>query len=366
MNSIERREKRYLRRKEKRQINVGVKSSNNSNLQRIFTFKNVFDKARKCTRNVGYKKSTINFKLHMFSIVSKTCSDIKNNHYKVGDTYKFQINERGKIRDIDAPHINDRLVHKVISNDILIPIFDSKLIYDNGASSIGKGFSFAIKRVKKLLRKWYLKHGMNGYIVLIDFSKFFPNCDHDVIRSIHNTYINDSYTKNVIEDYLFVNDKGIALGIEIAQREALMVPNKLDKMVINKGYPIVRYMDDSFFICPTYEDAVSTLNEYIEISKGLNIVVNPKKTKITHISKPFIFCKWKYQLLPNGKVINIPTKDTIYRQRRKLTKMTKKNINIEEIKTSIVSFCAYLDLGNGYKYIIYLKDKYKGLFDKEK
>ena len=170
---------------------------------------------------------------------------------------------------------------------------------------------------------------MNGYIVLIDFSKFFLKCDHDVIRSIHNTYINDSYSKKVIEDYLFVNDSGIALGIEIAQREALMVPNKLDKMIINKAYPIVRYMDDSFFICPTYEDAVSTLNEYIEISKGLNIVVNLKKTKITHISKPFIFCKWKYQLLPNGKVINIPAKDTIYRQRRKLRKMNKKNINIE-------------------------------------
>ena len=46
--------------------------------------------------------------------------------------------------------------------------------------------------------------------------------------------------------------------------------------------------------------------------------------------------------------------------------MTKKNISTEEIKTSIISFCAYLDLGNGYKYITYLKDKYKGLFDKEK
>ena len=363
MNSVERREKRYLRRKEKRQDKIDIKSSNNSNINKIFTFKNVFDKARRCTRNVGYKKSTINFKLHMFSIVSKTCNDLKNNCYIVGDTYKFQINERGKIRDIDAPHIKDRLVHKVISNDILIPIFESKLIYDNGASSIGKGFSFTINRVKKLLRKWYLKHGMNGYIVLIDFSKFFENCNHDVIKSIHNKYIKNEYTKKVIEDYLFVNDSGIALGIEIAQREALMVPNKLDKMVINKAYSIVRYMDDSCFICPTCEDAVNTLNEYIEISKGVNIVVNPKKTKIIHISKSFIFCKWKYQLLPNGKVVNIPAKDTIYRQRRKLNKMTKKNINIEEIKTSIISFCAYLNMGNSYKYINYLKGKFKSIIE---
>ena len=366
MNSVERREKRYLRRKEKRQDKIDIKSSNNSNIQEIFTFKNIFDKARRCTRNVGYKKSTINFKLHMFSIVSKTCNDLKNDCYIVGDTYKFQINERGKIRDIDAPHIKDRLVHKVISNDILIPIYDSKLIYDNGASSIGKGFSFAIKRVKKLLRKWYLKHGMNGYIILIDFSKFFENCDHDVIRSIHNKYINNSYTKKVIEDYLFVNDSGIALGIEIAQREALMVPNKLDKMIINKGNPLVRYMDDYCLICPTYEEAKSSLNEYIKLADSLHIIVNKKKTKITHISNPFIFCKWKYELLPTGKVINRPVKTSIYRQRRKLTKMTKKNINIEEIKTSIIRFCAYLDLGNGYKYITYLKDKYKCLFDKEK
>ena len=145
MNSIERKEVRYQRRKAKRQSKIDIMSCVNTDINKSFTFKNVYDKAKKCTRNVGYKKSTINFKLHMFSIVSKTCSDIKNNTYKVGNTYKFQINERGKVRDIDAPHIKDRLVHKVISNDILIPIFDSKLIYDNGAISIGKGFSFAIK-----------------------------------------------------------------------------------------------------------------------------------------------------------------------------------------------------------------------------
>ena len=91
---------------------------------------------------------------------------------------------------------------------------------------------------------------MNGYIVLIDFSKFFPNCSHEVINSIHNKYINDSYTKKVIEDYLYVKDIGIALGVEIAQREALMVPNKLDTFITNLGYPIIRYMDDTFFICP--------------------------------------------------------------------------------------------------------------------
>ena len=83
-------------------------------------------------------------------------------------------------------------------------------------------------------------------------------------------------------------------------------------------------MDDTFFICPTYEEAISVLNDYIDLSEYLHIIVNRKKTKITHVSKPFVFCKWKYVLLPSGKVINFPSKKTIYRQRRKLIRMIKK------------------------------------------
>ena len=37
--------------------------------------------------------------------------------------------------------------------------------------------------------------------------------------------------------------------------------------------------------------------------------------------------------------------------------MIHKKINVEEVKTTIVSFCAYLNMGNSYKYIKYLNDK---------
>ena len=45
-----------------------------------------------------------------------------------------------KVRVIDAPHIKDRLIHKVISNEILIPLYEPYFIYDNGASQGLKGF----------------------------------------------------------------------------------------------------------------------------------------------------------------------------------------------------------------------------------
>ena len=62
-----------------------------------------------------------------------------------------------KVRVIDAPHIKDRLINKVISNEILIPLYEPHLIYDNGASQGLKGFTFVINRVKQ-----------NFYIIIRD------------------------------------------------------------------------------------------------------------------------------------------------------------------------------------------------------
>ena len=169
MNSLERKEARFQRRLAKRKDKIKDRSNRYGDINDAFRFYNVFENAKKCTRNVGYKKSTIMFKYHMFSIVGKTCVDIKSGNYKVNNTYHFVINERGKKRDIDAPVIRDRLVHKVICRSMLIPIYDPMLIYDNGASSIDKGFSFAILRLKKYLSQWYRKYGLNGYVVTVDF-----------------------------------------------------------------------------------------------------------------------------------------------------------------------------------------------------
>ena len=123
MTSEERHEARYIRRKAKRDNKNLNRSKIYANLDRAFTFSKVMYYADKCCNGVGYKKSTQKFKLHMFTNIANTCRNIKTGNYKVHNTYKFKINERGKIRDIDAPYIYDRLVHKVLSNEILLPLY---------------------------------------------------------------------------------------------------------------------------------------------------------------------------------------------------------------------------------------------------
>lgn len=134
MNSLERKQKRYERRNNKRLEKVKAISEEYADLNKAFCFSKAMYYGDKCCKGVGYKKSTQNFKLHEFTIISNICRNIKNDNYQVGDTYSFIINERGKTRKIDAPHIKDRLVHKILSNEIIEPIYRPHLIYDNGAS----------------------------------------------------------------------------------------------------------------------------------------------------------------------------------------------------------------------------------------
>ena len=269
MTSTERKQARYERRKNKRLKIIEERSNKYADLNKAFCFSKAMYYGDKCCNGVGYKKSTQNFKLHQFTIISNVCRNIKTSNYKVGDTYSFIINERGKTRKIDAPHIKDRLVHKILSNEIIEPLYTSHLIYDNGASIKNKGFKFTIKRLKKKLYSWYLKNGLNGYIVLIDFSKFFENCSHKVIHDIHSKYILNDNVIKVIEDYLFIG-KGIALGVEIAQREAIIIPNKLDHFVQEKTN-IIRYMDDSIIFVNSYKEGKYLLEEYTKIANSLNI-----------------------------------------------------------------------------------------------
>lgn len=70
-----------------------------------------------------------------------------------------------------------------------------------------KGFLFALYRVKYKLQQYYRKKKLNGYVVLIDYSKFFENCSHSVIHHIHKKYIKNNYTIKVIEDYLFIGKR---------------------------------------------------------------------------------------------------------------------------------------------------------------
>ena len=96
--------------------------------------------------------------------------------------HEFQLYERGKLRNISSVHISERVIHKSLSVNALVPALTPSFILDNSANTKGRGTDFAIRRLKKQLVAHYRAHGKSGYILLIDFSNYFASIAHDPLK----------------------------------------------------------------------------------------------------------------------------------------------------------------------------------------
>ena len=105
-------------------------------------------------------------------------------------------------------------------------------------------------------------------------------------------------------------------------------------------------MDDTIFLVNTYEEGEKILEGYKKKASLLNIKINDKKSFIIPIKSCFTYCKWKYTLVGNGKILCKPCIKTIKRQNLKLKKMKELKLSKEEIEATINSFKAYRTLVN--------------------
>lgn len=223
MTSEERREARYHRRKSKRQANRLKRSKEVGTLQDVFNYHDMFFYGRKCCTGVRWKQSTQNFELHLFSGTAKRRREVLDGKWKQKKCAHFTISERGKVRPIDAPHIDDRQIHKVFTNEVLIPLYHPGMICDNGASQRGKGLHWHFRRVTQQLAWHYRRYGREGGIFLLDLKSFFPNANRDIIYRRHQQVMLDPQIRAVADaiiDYAPYGNapgRGMPLGVEPSQ-----------------------------------------------------------------------------------------------------------------------------------------------------
>ena len=213
-----------------------------------------------------WKQSTQNFGLHLFSGTAKRRRNVLSGKWRPKPGAHFTIQERGKTRQIDAPHINDRQIHKVLTKEVLEPLYQPGMIYENGASQKGKGLSFHYKRLKKSLRAYYRKHGREGCIDLVALP-------------------------SAVDNWLACQLRAIDPG---------------------------HYMDDYKFLARTKEEAEANMAAVTERMEAMGLKVNRKKSKIVPLSRPFRFCKAKFYLTETGRIITHGCRDGMKRARRKL------------------------------------------------
>lgn len=313
-----------------------------------------------------WKPKVQQFEMNYLFELADLQTELASGDYKFLPNTEFTIHERGKERLITGEQIRDRVSKHALCDEILTPAVKKYLIYDNSASQVGKGIDFARKRLLTHLRKYYSQHKSNdGYILLIDFSKYYDNIRHDRLMEQFEKYIHDpdalNFLRKVIDrskvDVSYMTDeeyagcmddlfnsleyekvdkalrtgerymyKHLNIGDQVAQVAGIIYPIPIDNYVkIVRGVKFYgRYMDDSYAIHESKEFLEDLLQGIIAIANELGITVNTRKTRICKLSSMWRFLQVQYSLTDTGRVIQKINPKRVTAMRRKMKKLVYK------------------------------------------
>ena len=309
-----------------------------------------------------WKSSVQRYELNLLKNTYMLQNAIRAGTYRQLDFFEFTLRERGKERPIKSMHISDRVVQNSVCENVLIPALKKYLIYDNCASLKGKGIGLTRKRLEQHLHSYCRKYGTDGYVLLVDFSKFFDNIPHEKLLASFAEKIRDPAVMNFIGylistfsiDVSYMTDeeyarcvevpfnmleyrervppeartgekwmhKSVGIGSQISQISGVYYPTPIDtwcKVVKSQKY-YARYMDDIYIINPDKAELESLLQDIKRIAAELGLFVNDRKTQIVKLSHGFAFLKIKYRLTESGHLIRRLSSDSISRERRRLRK----------------------------------------------
>ena len=316
-------------------------------------------------QGVKWKASVQKYRLNMLSKITAAHYSLEDGTYTPKDPYEFNLAERGHIRAIKAVNIEDRVIQRSLNDNVLTPAISHLLIYDNGASQTGKGISFSRERFTHHLNSAHINFGPNnGYILIIDFSKYFDNIVHSTMLSylrplvndmefdlickifeqfkVDVSYLSDDEYANCLDD-LFVAldyetidkklltgekfmDKSVGIGNQMSQIAGIFYSHEIDNYCkIVKGIKYYgRYMDDTYAILRTKEEAYQLLNEISIICDKLKIHLNKKKIRIHPLHNNYIrYLKVNYYITETGKILEYIPKETFDREYNRLDKFKR-------------------------------------------
>lgn len=313
----------------------------------------------KARRGSSWKASTQRFGLRLVENALRLAEELEAGTYQPKPFVEFMQNERGKERPIRAMHVSDRVVQRALCDEVLVPALRRHLIYDNGASLKGKGVEFTRRRLLCHLSRFYRRHGNRGWILQLDFSKYFDNIPHrqllerleavpelapcmPLLRRLVAGFEQDvsygfdagmpfdmaAHRRLVLsgarQDGSAMLRRSMGIGSQISQIIGVWYPTPVDtwcKCVLGiREY--ARYMDDAYVIHQDRDFLKRVVLPGIaERCRALGLFLNPKKTHVRPLASGFSFLQRQYWLTETGRIGTRFSKKTFLRMRRRLKKL---------------------------------------------
>lgn len=342
------------------------------NKEYIIDFDQLYDSMMKCKKGVSWKPSVKSFVLNDLENIHRMERQLKNGTWKNGKPRPIKIMYPKK-RDGLSISFKDRVYQRSINDNVLYPATTKSFIYDNWACQTGKGPDKARKQVKNMLWKFYQKYGIDGYVLQTDIKGYYPNMSHRAVKDIFKEYLDEESHEMVCDilDAQYKGDVGYNPGSQMVQIAGITLLNPVDHCIKEtlRGKYYVRYMDDGWHLEHSKEKLEQNLVMIERKLKEFGCTLNRKKTKITRLSKGFVFLGFRYMVSDTGKITMKIVSENVRHERRKLRKMVCKSkqgvIPKEKVDECYSSWRNHASKGNDKKTVLKMDKYYKSLWRDE-
>lgn len=247
---------------------------------------------------------------------------LKNKTYQTSQYDIFKVYEPKEREVYRLPYFPDRITHHAVMN-ILEPIFVSTFTADTYSCIKGKGIHAAANAVKTALQD----QPGTVYCLKLDIKKFYPNIDHDCLKSLLRRKFKDQQLLWLLDE-IIDSASGLPIGNYLSQYFANFYLTYFDHWIKEekrvKYY--YRYADDLVMLAankPYLHALLSEITEYLSENLKLTVKKNYQVFPVADRGIDFVGYRFYHT-------------HTLLRKRIKknFAKMVKKNPN----KASIASY----------------------------
>lgn len=139
----------------------------------ICAFENLLWAAHKAESGKRHQDSVGRFRTNIEEELLQLRRELLSQTYTPG-AYREKFITQPKRRMISAAPFRDRVVHHAVCN-VVMPLFERKMVNDLYSNRKGKGTHAAIRRCQEFSRQF-------RYVLKGDIRKFFPSMDHQILK----------------------------------------------------------------------------------------------------------------------------------------------------------------------------------------
>jgi len=214
-------------------------------------------------------------------------ADLLTGLYRPSPLLWFEIprTEPGRARRLGIPTIADRVAQRAAKN-VLEPIWEAQFLSCSHGFRPERSVFTAVAHVL-----WHEARGRR-WVVDADIAACFDSLEHTRLLD-HVVRLGDSQVSDLVSAWLDVSTQtpglGVAQGAPLSPLLANVYLHPFDVAMVQAGHALVRYADDVVVLCRTRQEAQAALDDAADILAGLDLSLNPEKTRLVPFGPAFTF-----------------------------------------------------------------------------